>query len=141
MKKILTLSAIMISVILLSGTLGFVLDVPDAFAGKGGGEKVDICHNESSSEKKTINVSINAITAHLSHGDFVGTCEFGLDCNHPTNFFKEECQLNEPTWSRLAGIVLAELIRTVKTFSKIGMIFESNFITISKIYELLHSMF
>ena len=97
MKKILTLSAIMISVILLSGTLGFVLDVPDAFAGKGGGEKLDICHIESPSEKKTINVSINAITAHLAHGDFVGTCEVGLDCSHPSNAGRIECDLNEPT--------------------------------------------
>jgi len=93
MKKILTLSAIMISVILLSGTLGFVFDVPDAFAGKGGGEKVDICHNE----KKTINVSINALPAHLDHGDFVGTCEDGPDCSHPSNFDKFECGVAKPT--------------------------------------------
>ncbi len=92
MKKILTLSAIMISVILLSGTLGFVLDVPDAFAGKGGGEKVDICHNE----KKTINVSINAIPTHLDHGDFVGTCEGGPDCSYPSNVLKPECEFNVP---------------------------------------------
>ena len=87
MKKILTLSAIMISVILLSGTLGFVLDVTDAFAG--GGEKVDICHNE----KKTINVSVNAIPDHLAHGDFVGTCEGGPDCSHSSNIFRPECGL------------------------------------------------
>ncbi len=93
MKKILTLLAIMISVILLSGTLGFVLDVPDAFAGKGRGEKVDICHNE----KKTINVSINTIPTHLAHGDFVGTCEDGLDCSHPSNFDKLECGVARPT--------------------------------------------
>ena len=89
MKKILTLSAIMISVILLSGTLGFALDVQDAFAGKGGGEKVDICHNE----KKTINVSVNAIPTHLAHGDFVGTCEDGLDCSHPSNLFHPDCPI------------------------------------------------
>jgi len=92
MKKILTLSAIMISVILLSGTLGFVLDVPDAFASIGGGERVDICHNE----KKTINVSVNAIPYHLAHGDFVGTCEDGVDCSIPANAGRDEC-LNEPT--------------------------------------------
>ena len=97
MKKILTLSAIMISVILLSGTLGFVLDVPDAFAGKGRGEKVDICHIESPSEKKTINVSVNAIPAHLDHGDFVGTCEDGPDCSHPSNEFRFECGVARPT--------------------------------------------
>ncbi len=89
MKKILTLSAIMTSVILLSGTLGFVFDVPDAFAGKGGGEKVDICHNE----KKTMNISVNALPAHLDHGDFVGTCEGGPDCSHSSNIFRPECGL------------------------------------------------
>ena len=94
MKKILTLLAIMISVILLSGTLGFVLDVTDAFAG--GGEKVDICHIESPSEKKTINVSINAITSHLAHGDFVGTCEDGPNCSHPSNVDRDECIVLEP---------------------------------------------
>ena len=94
MKKILTLSAIMISVILLSGTLGFVLNVTDAFAGKGGGEKVDICHIESPSEKKTINVSVNAIPAHLAHGDFVGTCEAEIDCSLPENQLHPDCPLS-----------------------------------------------
>ena len=92
MKKILTLSAIITSVILLSGTLGFVLNDPDAFASKGGGEKVDICHNE----KKTINISVNAIPAHLAHGDFVGTCEDGPDCSHPSNVSNPDCGLPWP---------------------------------------------
>ena len=33
--------------------------------------KIDICHKA----KKTINVSVNAITAHLNHGDSVGACD------------------------------------------------------------------
>ncbi len=32
--------------------------------------KIDICHKG----KKTINVSVNAITAHLKHGDTLGSC-------------------------------------------------------------------
>lgn len=33
--------------------------------------KIDICHKG----KKTINVSVNAITAHLNHGDSIGPCD------------------------------------------------------------------
>ncbi|WP_179361424.1 hypothetical protein [Nitrosopumilus cobalaminigenes] len=32
--------------------------------------KIDICHKG----KKTINVSVNSVTAHLNHGDTVGAC-------------------------------------------------------------------
>lgn len=32
--------------------------------------KINICHKD----KKTINVSVNAITAHLKHGDTIGAC-------------------------------------------------------------------
>jgi len=35
------------------------------------GEKVILCHKETN----TINVSINAMNAHLSHGDTVGDCQ------------------------------------------------------------------
>jgi len=34
-------------------------------------EKVDICHKG----KKTINISSNAVPAHLAHGDMLGACE------------------------------------------------------------------
>lgn len=33
--------------------------------------KIDICHKA----KKTINVSVNAITTHLKHGDSIGSCD------------------------------------------------------------------
>lgn len=33
--------------------------------------KIDICHKT----KKTINVSVNALIAHLNHGDTVGSCD------------------------------------------------------------------
>jgi VCBS repeat-containing protein len=35
------------------------------------GKKVNICHKD----KKTISVSVNAISAHLKHGDSLGTCD------------------------------------------------------------------
>ena len=65
----------------------------EVFAANGGNEKVNICHNTSSEKNPqvTINVSEKAIPAHLSHGDFVGTCEDGPDCDHPTNAENPEC--------------------------------------------------
>ena len=45
-------------------------------------EKVDICHyDEESGEFKTINVSKNAIKAHLAHGDTLGDCNDNLICH------------------------------------------------------------
>lgn len=75
--------AIITSVILISGTLGFLLGNPDAFAAN---EKVNICHFPPGNPENAQNiiVSINAVPAHIEeHGDFVGTCEDGPDC---TNF-------------------------------------------------------
>jgi len=46
MTKILTISAIITSVILLSGTLGFVLSIPDAFAGFTLSEECQECDDE-----------------------------------------------------------------------------------------------
>lgn len=34
-------------------------------------EKVDVCHKG----KKTINISVNAVPAHLAHGDTLGSCQ------------------------------------------------------------------
>ena len=78
--KTLTLAAIITSVILLAGTLGFVISSPDAFArappgGGGGAEKVTICHKPGTPAENTITVSVNALPAHIAHGDFIGTCE------------------------------------------------------------------
>ncbi len=64
---------IITSVILLSGILGFVLSIPDAFAE----HKVTICHIPPGNPDNahTIEVSENAVAAHLAHGDTLGPCD------------------------------------------------------------------
>lgn len=37
-------------------------------------EKVTICHREGNGSSHTITVSINAVPAHLAHGDSIGEC-------------------------------------------------------------------
>jgi hypothetical protein len=92
MTKTLTLATIMIAVTLLSGTLGYSFSNPDVFAAKGGGEKIDICHKAGTPAEQTLNVSVNAVAGHLGHGDFVGTCEDGPDCDDPSNEGRDECR-------------------------------------------------
>lgn len=38
-------------------------------------EKVTICHRTGNGEHHTIVVSINAVPAHLAHGDALGDCD------------------------------------------------------------------
>jgi hypothetical protein len=47
-----------------------------AMAYAGGGGKVDICHIPpgNPANAHTINVSVNAVRAHLAHGDNLGGC-------------------------------------------------------------------
>jgi hypothetical protein len=92
MTKTLTLATIMIAVTLLSGTLGYSFSNPDVFAAKGGGEKINICHKPGTPAEQTLNVSVNAVSGHLGHGDFVGTCEDGPDCDDPSNEGRDECR-------------------------------------------------
>jgi hypothetical protein len=42
-----------------------------------GNDKVDVCHIPPGNPDNahTINVSVNAVPAHLAHGDHVGSCE------------------------------------------------------------------
>ena len=65
------IGAIITSVILFSGILGFALSIPDAFADPP--TKVLICHIPPGNPNNahTIEVSANAVEAHLAHGDFV----------------------------------------------------------------------
>ncbi|HSB83410.1 MAG TPA: cadherin-like domain-containing protein [Nitrosarchaeum sp.] len=49
------------------------------------GGKVNICHKD----KNTISVSINAISAHLKHGDILGTCGDGHDHTVDKKVIKE----------------------------------------------------
>lgn len=37
-------------------------------------EKVTICHREGNGSSHTITVSINAVPAHMAHGDLIGEC-------------------------------------------------------------------
>jgi len=70
--RALAITAIIISVILVAGTLGYVISTPDVFAAK---EKVTLCHKPGTPAEQTISISVNTLDAHLAHGDFVGTCE------------------------------------------------------------------
>jgi hypothetical protein len=38
------------------------------------GKKVDVCHRTGSGRSHTINISSNAVRAHLAHGDTLGAC-------------------------------------------------------------------
>jgi hypothetical protein len=97
-KKFLMIAfpAVLATMMLLGSVTGASLN-QEVFAAKGGNEKVDICHNTNSAKNPlvTINVSVNAIPAHLSHGDFVGTCEDGPDCEHESNAENPAC-VTEP---------------------------------------------
>jgi len=45
------------------------------------GKKVNICHYDADMDTwKTINVSTNAVDAHLAHGDYEGECSDGNSC-------------------------------------------------------------
>ncbi len=72
-----------IASILILSTFAFISPIDDAYAKN---NKVTICHIPSGNPENahTIAVSENAVAAHLTHGDFVGTCEDGPDCvNYP----------------------------------------------------------
>ncbi|MCV0411937.1 Ig-like domain-containing protein [Nitrosarchaeum sp.] len=49
-------------------------------------DKVNICHKD----KKTISVSVNAISAHLKHGDTVGACENDQNQNINKKLIEEQ---------------------------------------------------
>lgn len=49
--------------------------------------KVDICHIPpgNPANAHTINVSVNAVPAHLAHGDSLGACGTGVSCSAPNS--------------------------------------------------------
>lgn len=65
MKRVkeLLLLAVMVSALAM-------LVAPSAAAG----DKVTLCHKPGTPDEITIEVSVNALDAHLAHGDFQGTC-------------------------------------------------------------------
>jgi len=71
---------ILASILILGAfTVGFSFNDAEAKS-----NKVSICHKPGTSAENTISVSENAIPAHVGHGDFIGTCEDGPDCeNYP----------------------------------------------------------
>lgn len=46
-------------------------------AGVSSNQKVTICHREGNGSSHEITVSINALPAHLAHGDRIGSCGGG----------------------------------------------------------------
>lgn len=50
---------------------------PASIASSNQNEKVTICHREGNGSSHAITVSINAVPAHLAHGDVIGNCGGG----------------------------------------------------------------
>lgn len=50
---------------------------PVTIASSSQNEKVTICHREGNGSSHAITVSINAVPAHLAHGDVIGNCGGG----------------------------------------------------------------
>ena len=74
--RALAISAILVSVVLISGTLGYSINSLDVFAS--GQPKVTICHvDQETGEEKTITISNKAVSKHLANhiGDHSGECE------------------------------------------------------------------
>ncbi len=68
------------------GSLSCITDVNTITPGANG--KVDICHHPPGNPENTqdLNVAISAVSAHLAHGDWVGTCS---PCTEDGNKFIE----------------------------------------------------
>ena len=92
MTKTLVMSAIIISVILVAGTVGFVISSPDVFAAA---EKVTICHKPGTPAEQTLEVAQAAEQAHLNHGDFIGSCEAPPPPGDEGNIITCICELGE----------------------------------------------
>ena len=62
------------AIALVAVVMGLGLIAP-AFAGvNGGAEKVTICHKPNGPDPQTLEVSVNALPAHLAHGDTLSPC-------------------------------------------------------------------
>ncbi|MBI5034623.1 MAG: hypothetical protein HZB51_29225 [Chloroflexi bacterium] len=65
MKK---LAMLFLTIALLVGVMAMPLSVA------AGGDKVTICHMPNTPDEVSITVSVNALPAHLAHGDYQGDC-------------------------------------------------------------------
>ena len=71
----------------------------DYYEAKGpkGNKKVTICHKPNGSDYPvTINVSVNALQAHLNHGDYQGTCkDYDRSVYHDAYWTKRDTYYNQ----------------------------------------------
>lgn len=79
--------------------------------GNGNGKKVTICHVPpgNPSNAHTINVSVNALDAHLDHGDLLGSCAPTPDTQPFPNVTIELFEARAPDDARPVGPALASM--------------------------------
>lgn len=77
----------------------------------GGGKKVTICHVPpgNPANAHTINVSINAVDAHLAHGDLLGLCEPPQDSQPFPQVLLQLFEARAPDDARPVGAPLASM--------------------------------
>ena len=76
------------------------------------GDKVDICHKD----KKTISVSVNAISAHLKHGDMIGACGNDNNQNTDKKLIKEQLKALKKDFKAQEKILKEQLKALKKDF-------------------------
>ena len=71
--------AVLVTVVALASVVGTITG-GTAFAEK---NKVEVCHMHNGNHSgHTISINQKAVSAHLSHGDTLGACEFGYGYGH-----------------------------------------------------------
>lgn len=76
------------------------------------GDKVNICHKD----KKTISVSVNAISAHLKHGDTIGACENDQNQNTDKKLIEEQLKALKKDFKAQEKILKDQLKALEKKF-------------------------
>ena len=76
-----------------------VKNAPDNCSGgddEGNGNLVTICHKPGTPAEKTLTIPESALEGHLGHGDFIGSCEGGIDVDGDTYDTSVDCNDNDP---------------------------------------------
>lgn len=76
------------------------------------GDKVNICHKG----KKTISVSVNAVSAHLKHGDTIGICGNDQDQNTDKKLIEEQLKALKKDFKTQEKILKDQLKALEKKF-------------------------
>jgi hypothetical protein len=86
-------------------------NIPIAGTGGGGSKKVKICHVPpgNPANAHTLNISINALDAHLDHGDLLGTCEPPPDTQAYPDLTIQLFEARAPDDARPVGAPLASM--------------------------------